>query len=523
MIIKSLKMSGFKHIKDKERVEFRFYPYTIISGENFTGKTTICEALCWGFCGCNINGNVIYDNLLLNNQSSMMEVEIEFIDNKGIGHVLRRNRQKSVTIELDRKITSQNIILEYIGNKDIFMNTFVVGNFLKLTSKEARELLMQVLPQISHTEILEKIPADIKGYLPEKHILNSNDYLKSLKARIKKLENEEILLNGQLKAVCANAQANGIAKVDESAVLSRIEELEKRKEHLLKVQVFIKDISVLYEKRDLLRKEYNLLKSRLLKIGFNPGDICPTCRQEITVECLNHLDTYISQANKEILAQTNEIIQQGKELNSAIENSENQFGIQVPEQKHVTDELESIAVELKKLRLQHEDILKNNAKATAHEDFADKSKASLRDINKNIAELKEEIAELKKAIEAAAFCNSIKTELQFQNISKHLQKVSIRLEKVVKSTGEVKDCFEVLYDDKELLLLSNSEKVRVGLEISNLINNKTGLRIPLFLDNAESITHYEKPESQIIEAVVARKTPLAVEDGGNASSDQLVI
>jgi hypothetical protein len=87
------------------------------------------------------------------------------------------------------------------------------------------------------------------------------------------------------------------------------------------------------------------------------------------------------------------------------------------------------------------------------------------------------------------------------------------LEKVVKSTGEVKDCFEVLYDDKELMLLSNSERVRVGLEISNLINNKTGLKIPLFLDNAESITHYEKPDTQIVEAVVVRKRPLTVEDG----------
>lgn len=513
MVLKRLKISGFKNIKDSEYAEFQFYPYTVISGENFTGKTTICEALCWGFCGCNINGNVIYDNLLLNYQSSMMEVEIEFVDNNGNNHVLRRSKQKSVTIELDKKNVSQNEILKYIGNKDIFMNTFVVGNFLKLSPKEARELLMQILPQISNAEILEKIPVDMQGYLPEKHILKSNDYLKSLKARIKKLENEEILLKGQLKAVSENAQAKGIAVVDESAVLSRIEELEKRRDYLLKAQVFVKDMSVLYEKRDLLRKEYNILKSKLIKIGFNSGDICPTCRQRITEECLIHLDTYVSQANKEILAQVNEIIKQGKELNSTIENEENKFGSQVPELKHVTDELESVSVELKKLRLQHEEILKNNAKAIAHADLANKSKLSLQDINKNITELKQEIADLKKAIEAAAFCNSIKTELQFQNISKYLQRVSIRLEKVVKSTGEIKDCFEVLYDDKELLLLSNSEKVRVGLEISNLINNKTKLKIPLFLDNAESITHYEKPDTQIVEAVVVRKRPLTVEDG----------
>ncbi len=522
MIIKRLRISGFKHIKDTEWVEFKFYPYTMVSGENFTGKTTICEALCWGFCGCNINGNVIYDSLLMNYQSSMMEVEIEFVDNKGDNHILKRSKQKSVTIELDRKVVNQNVIFEYIGDKNVFMNTFVVGNFLKLSPKEARELLMQILPQINHNEILEKIPADMQGYLPENQILRSNDYLKSLKARIKKLESDEIHLKGQLKAFSENAQAKGIAIVDESAVLSRIEELEKKKEHLIKVQVFVKDISVLYEKRDLLRKEYNLLKSKLLKIAFSSGDTCPTCRQKITEECIEHLDNYISQANKEILTQVNEIIKQGKELNSTIENEENKFGYEVPDQKNVADELENITVELKKLRLQHEDILKNNAKATAHADFADKSKSSLQDINKKIAELKEEIAELKKAIEAAAFCNSIKTELQFQNISKYLNRVSIRLEKVVKSTGEVKDCFEVLYDDKELMLLSNSERVRVGLEISNLINNKTGLKIPLFLDNAESITHYEKPDAQVIEAVVARKMPLTVEDG-RSMSNQLVI
>jgi DNA repair protein SbcC/Rad50 len=54
-----------------------------------------------------------------------------------------------------------------------------------------------------------------------------------------------------------------------------------------------------------------------------------------------------------------------------------------------------------------------------------------------------------------------------------------------------------LYDDKndttcETILLSTSTKIRKDLEIANMVNTITNLNLPIFIDCAESITHYSK-------------------------------
>lgn len=60
----------------------------------------------------------------------------------------------------------------------------------------------------------------------------------------------------------------------------------------------------------------------------------------------------------------------------------------------------------------------------------------------------------------------------------HLKNVTIELQKIVKSTGELKDCFEIRYKNKPFKVLSTSEKIRAGLEIANLIINLTDFHFP---------------------------------------------
>ena len=56
MKIKSLRIKGFKGFKDEYFLEFDEEETTII-GENFQGKTSIGEAICWCLLGCNLFGN----------------------------------------------------------------------------------------------------------------------------------------------------------------------------------------------------------------------------------------------------------------------------------------------------------------------------------------------------------------------------------------------------------------------------------------------------------------------------------
>jgi hypothetical protein len=95
-----------------------------------------------------------------------------------------------------------------------------------------------------------------------------------------------------------------------------------------------------------------------------------------------------------------------------------------------------------------------------------------------------------------------------------LSHVSLKLEKPVQSTGEIRDCFEVLYDDNELNVASTSENIKAGLEFSHMISDLTALDYPIFVDNGESITRYEDKGKQVIETRVKEGRNLTLIQNG---------
>ena len=86
-----------------------------------------------------------------------------------------------------------------------------------------------------------------------------------------------------------------------------------------------------------------------------------------------------------------------------------------------------------------------------------------------------------------------------------MDKAAIKLSEVEKGTGEIKDTFKFTYDGKDYRWLSNSERIKAGLEIAMLVKRLTGLTYPTFVDNAESInTNFTRPDGQMIFAFVRR-------------------
>ena len=100
---------------------------------------------------------------------------------------------------------------------------------------------------------------------------------------------------------------------------------------------------------------------------------------------------------------------------------------------------------------------------------------------------------------------------QMDMVKSYLNRVKIVFSKVDEETGEIKDDYKIFYDDKEFNVLSLSEKIRATLEISNLINKIVGLNAPTFIDNAESITHYnDEFDNQVIIATVVKDQELFI-------------
>ena len=127
-----------------------------------------------------------------------------------------------------------------------------------------------------------------------------------------------------------------------------------------------------------------------------------------------------------------------------------------------------------------------------------------------IAETETEIAQTKRLINEAILYMAKCVELMLDGLK--MGSTEIVLTELVKSTGEIRDCFRFSYEGREYKCLSLSEQVRVGLDAAMLIQRLSGRNYPVFVDNGESICSFgrSQPSSQVIVARVANGQELQV-------------
>ena len=126
--------------------------------------------------------------------------------------------------------------------------------------------------------------------------------------------------------------------------------------------------------------------------------------------------------------------------------------------------------------------------------------AQLPDFDREFAQANASIAEIKRKMANVIAYISKRAELTFSQLK--MNRVEISLYDVVKSTGEVKDTFKFQYGGRRYDRLSLSEKIRAGMEVSELMKRLTGRNYPVFVDNMESVDDLAnvRPTGQIIMA-----------------------
>lgn len=144
-----------------------------------------------------------------------------------------------------------------------------------------------------------------------------------------------------------------------------------------------------------------------------------------------------------------------------------------------------------------EELRQNEAKIAALQDM---TAAQLPDFDREIAQANANIAEIKRKMADVIAYISKRAELTFSQLK--MNRVEISLYDVVKSTGEVKDTFKFQYGGRRYDRLSLSEKIRAGMEVSELMKRLTGRNYPVFVDNMESVDDLAnvRPTGQIIMA-----------------------
>lgn len=144
-----------------------------------------------------------------------------------------------------------------------------------------------------------------------------------------------------------------------------------------------------------------------------------------------------------------------------------------------------------------EELRQSEAKIAALQDM---TAAQLPDFDREIAQANANIAEIKRKMADVIAYISKRAELTFAQLK--MNRVEISLYDVVKSTGEVKDTFKFQYGGRRYDRLSLSEKIRAGMEVSELMKRLTGRNYPVFVDNMESVDDLAnvRPTGQIIMA-----------------------
>lgn len=73
------------------------------------------------------------------------------------------------------------------------------------------------------------------------------------------------------------------------------------------------------------------------------------------------------------------------------------------------------------------------------------------------------------------------------------------------------ECCNILYEGREFKKLSKLQQVRAALEVSNVFNNISGIKAPIFFDDAESTTDIQEiPETQLIISLVIKYNKLEI-------------
>lgn len=554
-------LKGFKN--NKEEVVYELGHFTRICGDNGQGKTTIGEAISWGLYGCNLNGNDKSDALLINKELDNMACTIKYEDAEGIHEISRiKDLNRDTSLKFDGKRITQTKLNEKLVSKEIFLSIFNPVYFPSLSPTPARNMLIKLLPQINSNDIVSSLD-NYSNVLGELNLNDTNKTLKNIKAKLRVIEDKTLSIQGaietkksiidnifipdemlfddtqlsQLKKQYEEVLSEKVELIDISFMVEARDKIENKLKQLDNDKVEMEDTSYLEHEKSSLNGEYNALENQLTKT-FEMDGVCPCCGQEISenhknlcavniLDQMAKVESKISNISKQInvIESKNKIIHQNFE--EKIKHEKDQLSREltsinltelINENKNIQSAFDE-SIKSRRLKLKSKiEVLENEKQKTIS--INSERNTQLRTKTKTERELQDDRSKLKELMNMKKLCNiqlaAIKeynqkyVELLRKGIQQYLDKVSIVIQEITKD-GEIKDAFELYYEGKEYKLLSASEKIRVGLEISNLIMNSLDISLPVFIDNAESITSYNFPKGQVIEAVVARGKKLTIE------------
>ena len=547
-----LTISGFKGYADQKT--FQFGGMNVISGHMGVGKSSIADAIAFAITGVGFYAGAKIDYLYHQDTRDLL-VELEFEDESGKLRTLARHRKDDkMDITLDGVRIGQGDLTTMFGERDLFLSMFNPQYFINVLGSKGRNLLERYLPEVPKAEVLAQLSDQTRALLEKQEFLSAEAYSKQLREQVTDIEKDMVYIQGQidLHASQQKEQAQELmeAQVRHTQLQERIGELERKRTTGFDGNSMIDRLADLYARYEELQRENPVIadtanldlqihaaaeklarrkadayqskyaaalaqaqerihrlsmefkRTKHIHDGLTAGVQCPMCRQTITEQTLPQVKGEFAASLRRIQAEGCQ--QELERLHSEIQSTELDRECGMLSQEEI-EELNRARTEFAGL----------NAKIEVLSKLVQASPEAAGKQEQDIKQMQASIQQKKELLSALAFYISKRVEINFSKL--RMNRVSITLYDVVKSTGEVKDVFRFTYEGRDYICLSHSERIRAGLEVAELIKRLLGVEYPTFIDDVESVPVIDnvRPTGQVFIAKVIKGTALQVQVADN--------
>ena len=446
---------------------------------------------------------------------------------------LVKTERREILLSLIEDVKPEDIITKNKDLEDLDLKNYTVDELKKIAKDSARKI----------NKDIESIPARIDEL--DKSKIHDIDFdalefrKRSTLPAIKEIDE---------KLADASKMAEGMTEITE-----KITALQKEKSDLAEkyqnkcFEINLKNKNVLLEKdHDKLaleeaKKNIEKLKDLVEKAREEwqevhkeqyQGDFkCPTCGQDLLPDQIEKTMANFNKKKSEKLASIEE---KAKDLKIKIEECEKLIAIyEVKEYKE-----EDLPIE--PIRLQEIDKELDEAKAKLSDFSLDNKKdllekkdslnADLEEINKKLSlqgqnekiderikELESREKELAKLYEEQQriiyLCEEytkVYVDLVSDKINDSFNLVKFKLFENQINGGIIETC-EATFKGVPYSDLNNAAKINAGLDVINSLSDKLDLKVPIFIDNAESVNELIKTDTQLVRLVVSKDKEIKIE------------
>ncbi len=551
----SIRIDSFKGIKQK-KVETG--KVTRIEGKNGTGKTSIVDAYLWLMTGKDSQGNAQFDIIHKGNKEATVEATVELEDGhtitlkKNYKEVWKKKRgflKKQLTghtvdhyvNDVPVKKSEFNTTIDAIVEQDKMQLLTNATAFLSLHWEKQRKILLDNFAEIDKDEIKKKVNLQLPDKykkLPIKEIIkiykkrerDINDRMEILPAKIDENSRylQEIKTN-KTKEELENIQRN--AQIEKERMKDTSNEEARRKRKKLYEKKIELSTTISTTEGKINRIEYDIAmiedtikeaKKDLLKIEEQPQkefsfpDICPTCKQDIPQSHKNMLKEearidHIKEIKNEKQTKQKKI-EHNKNMIQAHINSIKKGKEVIKKAKEILEKVNTDLQNTEKIKqIDYTEIDKRIEETT--EDINnitnnEKVKMRIQELEREESILSNEYTETAKMISRCYDYLQEENNAIETSINKNFNNIKFRLGKRLLNQ-EIKPTCEAEIDGIPVASANNSAIINAGIEIINVLQKAYSTKLPILIDNAESINELTPTNSQIIATYVTEE-PLKI-------------